>query len=110
MIRLKREIKMLTLFLTIAYGVFAEAQSQPQANGVGTNAGAGVVSPTQTTTNTTPAVPGQTAPSEITTVNPMDPMNDSRSTTESDMSEARRRAMAPPASGTVVPRDTPQEY
>ncbi len=106
MIQLRRKIKILTLFLTISYGAFSGAQSQPQANGVGTNAGAGVVSPTQTTTNTAPAVPGQTAPSEITTVNPMDPATDSRRGTESDMSEARRRAMAPPASGTVVPSDT----
>lgn len=106
MIQLRRKIKILTLFLTITYGVFSAAQSQPQANGVGTNTGAGVVSPTQTTTNTTPAVQGQTAPSEITTVDPMDPATDSRRATESDMSDTRRRAMAPPASGTVAPSDT----
>lgn len=114
MIQLRREIKILTLFLAMTYGIFAKTQAQPQANGT--------VSPTQTTTNTLPAVPGQdpsitnstmqqTAPSDITTVNPMDPTNDSRRATDSEMLDGRRRrAMSPTASGTVVPGDTPQGF
>ncbi|MES2801328.1 MAG: hypothetical protein V4654_02450 [Bdellovibrionota bacterium] len=135
MIQLNREIKILTLFLTMAYGVWAEAQSQPQANGYGLGTGAGSVSATQTTTNSTksttnttpsttnsvPIAPGQnsnagggpssveqTEPGQVTTVNPMDPVNDSRKANDSQMLDIRRkRAMAPPVSATAEPTTEP---
>lgn len=54
----------------------------------------------------------QTAPSEITTVNPMDPIGDSRRVTDSEMLDIRRRRAKapPPVSATVEPRVTPQGY
>lgn len=108
MMQLKREIKILTLFLAMAYGAFTEAQRS--------------VSATQTTTNTMPANPDRadmitgtmlelTAPSEVTTVNPMDPINDSRRTTDSPMLNIRRkRATAPPASATTWPAEVAPTY
>lgn len=85
MIRLKREIKILTLFLTIAYGVWAEAQMM------------GAVSATE-------------VPRDVTTVNPMDPINDSRRAADSQMLDIRRRKAAGPVSGTIEPREIPQGY
>lgn len=123
--QIKREVKILTLFLSMVYAVCADAQSQPQANGSGYEAGtgAGSVSATRTMTNTVssttnmmsteersakdattdPSAMQQTAPGDITTVNPMDPVNDSRRTTDSQMLDLRRKGKAavPAVSGAI---------
>ena len=83
--KFKREIRILTLFLTVAYGVLAEGQAQSSQQ------------PPESTLQ-------QTAPSEVTTVNPMDPVNDSRRMNDSQMLilQRKNKAMAPaPASGTT---------
>ncbi len=117
--QLKRELKILGMFLTTAYSAFVFAQAQPVPNGsaLGSTTGTGVdsVSATRTTTNTTPtATTGgmgtrsstgsavdETAPNEITTMDPMDPSRDSRM--GSDATTGDRRAMGTTASGTVTP-------
>lgn len=99
---MKREIKILGLFLTTAYSAWVLAQAQPVANGSSlgsTAAGTESVSATRTTTTNTP--PSETAPSEITTMDPMDPSRDSRA--GSDATRENRRAMGTAASGTVTP-------
>lgn len=111
----KREIKILGVFLTMAYSALLEAQPQPRANGasLGANQPTETVSATKTTTNTQPAeatttrgtAADETAPSEITTMDPMDPARDSKSGSDATMGRDQQRARGD-VSGTVMPEPT----
>lgn len=99
---INREVKILTLFLSMVYAVWADAQSKPVANGSGYGmTGAGTVSATRSTMD--PSSMQLTAPSDISTVNPMDPVHDSRKATDSQMLDLRRKGKAavPPVSGII---------
>lgn len=89
--QLKHKIKFFTVLLTSTYTAFVFAQAQPQPNGSALGS------------TTEPGVE-ETAPSEITTMDPMDPSRDSRA--GSDATQGGRRARAP-ASGTVTPQTVP---
>lgn len=89
--QLKRKIKIFVVLLTSTYSTWVFAQAQPQANGAALGS------------TTEPGVE-ETAPSEITTMDPMDPSRDARA--GSDATQGGRRARAP-ASGTVTPQTVP---
>lgn len=119
--QIRKELRLLTLFLAIAYGAVVEAQLSgspsgqsptrspsgqvPQAVGTATNT-------TPTTTNSLPVdarnpVSGNNPTfdqtGQVTTVNPMDPVTDSQSINDSQplIIQRQNRTMAPnTASGT----------
>lgn len=100
----KREIKILAVLLTSAYTALVLAQAQPQQNGYGLGSGAGSVSATRTTTNSTgTATSDETAPSEITTMDPMDPARDLKAGSDATTGNRRDRRAMGVASGTAVP-------
>lgn len=115
--QLKRNIKFFVVLFASTYSAWVLAQAQPQPNGaaLGSTTAPGAVSATRTTTNTTPtATTGgapagveETAPSEVTTMDPMDPASDSRMGSDATMGDRRDRRARGPASGTVAPETTP---
>ena len=113
----KSKIKIVLSLITTTYSALVFAQAQPRANGAALGSTTDTVSATRTTTNTAPTttqspVPGgieETAPSEVTTMDPMDPARDSRAGSDATMGDARSRRARGPVSGTVVPETaTPQ--
>ena len=123
--QLKRNLKIFGMGLTIVCSSIVFAQSQPQPNGSSlgstTTDGANSVSATRTTTNSTttgttggmdsaPAVgtgtnPSQN-PSDMTTMEPMDPSRDSRTGSDATMGNTRNRRAMGTSSGTAVPDST----
>lgn len=103
--QLKRNIKFFVALLTSTYGVWVLAQAQPQANGaaLGSIATPGSVSATRTTGVE------ETAPSEVTTMDPMDPSRDSKMGSDATMGDRRERRARGPASGTVAPETAPSQ-
>ncbi len=114
--QLKRNIKFFVVLVASTYSAWVLAQAQPQPNGaaLGSTTPPGSVSATRTTTNTTPtATTGggaagvdETAPSEVTTMDPMDPNRDARAESEAAANNPRSRRARGPASGTVAPDTT----
>lgn len=114
--QLKCNIKFFVVLVASTYSAWVLAQAQPQANGaaLGSTTAPGGVSATRTTTNTTPTATigggsagvEETAPSEVTNMEPMDPARDSRAGSDATQGDRRARATET-VSGTVTPRTVP---
>lgn len=104
----KCRAKIFLSLLTMTYTALVFAQAQPRANGaaLGSTTGPGVVSATRTTTNT---APDETAPTDVTNMDPMDPARDSRAGSDATMGDRRDRRARGPASATVTPETVTPE-
>ena len=104
----KPTAKIFLSLLVTTYSAWVFAQAQPRANGaaLGSTTGAGVVSATRTTTN---ATADETAPSDVTNMDPMDPSRDSRMGSDATMGDRRDRRARGPASAPVAPETVTPE-
>jgi hypothetical protein len=99
--RLHREFTVLYLFLiAIVQAAMAVAAQAPYTNGSGT------VNQAATTTNTMPASIGTTTDTDVTTVDPIDPMRDS--TTQTPGSDATTRSSRAMQNASGTPTTAPR--